>query len=235
MRVLTCGLKQSCLITGLDMRVLLLEDDWNLAQGLKAFLEAEGHVVDCCSRLLEALSLANEPYDAYLIDWQLPDGSGLDWVRRLRREGTPVPVIVLTARDLTADRVQGLDAGADDYIVKPFDPEELSARLRAVTRRSAGLNAPRQRFGDVEVDLHTRTVYLHGSTVAVTNREWAILEALVRRPGRLVAKSDLESLVHGLDGEVASNALEVHISALRRKLGRQRIETMRGMGYRVVP
>lgn len=194
-------------------------------------------MVDVCARLLEARALASEPYDAYLIDWQLPDGSGLDWVRKLRRDGALVPIIVLTARDLTSDRVQGLDAGADDYLVKPFDPEELSARVRAITRRAAGLTAPRERFGEVEVEveLGSRSEYIHQHRISLTGREWAVLEALVRRPGRLVSRADLESLVHGLDGEIASNALEVHISALRRKLGRHLIETVRGMGYRVVP
>jgi two-component system, OmpR family, response regulator len=217
------------------MRLLLLEDDQGLAQGLKAYLESDGHAVDWCQRVADARLLRTETYDAYLVDWQLPDGSGLDWVRELRRSGTPVPVIVLTARDLISDRVQGLDSGADDYLVKPFDPEELSARLRAVTRRAAGLSAPRQRFGAVEVDFTAKAAFVDDQMVALTAREWALLEALTRRAGRLVNKADLEGLVHGLDSDVASNTVEVHISSLRRKLGREFIETVRGMGYRVMP
>lgn len=217
------------------MRLLLLEDDRGLGEGLRAFLETDGHAVDWCLRLLDARSLQTETYDAYLVDWQLPDGSGLDWVRQLRRQGVHTPVIILTARDLIADRVQGLDTGADDYLVKPFDPEELCARVRAVTRRAAGMSSPRQRFGAVEIDLSTRTAYVNGVMARLTAREWALLEALARRAGRLVAKSDLEALVHGLEGEIASNSVEVHISNLRAKLGRDLIETVRGMGYRVVP
>ncbi len=217
------------------MRLLLLEDDRGLGEGLKAFLETDGHAVDWCQRLLEARSLHAETYDAFLVDWQLPDGSGVDWVHQLRRQGVKTPVIILTARDLIADRVQGLDTGADDYLVKPFDPEELCARVRAITRRAAGMSSPRQRFGSVEIDFSTRSVFVDAVMARLTAREWALLEALARRAGRLVAKADLESLVHGLEGEVASNSIEVHISNLRAKLGRDLIETVRGMGYRVVP
>ena len=125
------------------MRLLLLEDDVILGEGLRDFLRAEGHVVDWCQRLAQAEVLREEPYDALLVDWQLPDGSGLDWVRAIRRQGDGTPVLILTARDLLADRVRGLDTGADDYLVKPFDPEELSARIRAVRRRTAGSGSPR--------------------------------------------------------------------------------------------
>ncbi len=217
------------------MRLLLLEDDRGLGEGLKAFLESDGHAVDWCLRLLEARSLQSETYDAYLVDWQLPDGSGIEWVRQLRRQGVHTPVMILTARDLIADRVQGLDTGADDYLVKPFDPEELCARVRAITRRGAGMSSPRQRFGDVEIDFSSRAVYVSGIMAKLTAREWSLLEALARRAGRLVSKADLESLVHGLDGDVASNSVEVHISNLRAKLGREIVETVRGMGYRMVP
>jgi two-component system, OmpR family, response regulator len=142
--------------------------------------------------------------------------------------------MMLTARDLLEDRVRGLDAGADDYLVKPFAPEELSARLRAVSRRSgAGAAQARRRFGAVEVDLGARTAYRADLRIDLTAREWTVLEALVLRSGRIVQKADLEKLVHGLDSEVASNALEVHVSALRRKLGREVVETVRGLGYRM--
>ena len=143
-------------------------------------------------------------------------------------------MVVLTARDLLSDRVQGLDSGADDYLVKPFDPEELSARLRAVCRRVGGHAGAQLVFGLVQIDLATRTVLRDGQRVDLTIREWALTEALALRAGRVVAKSDLDGLVLGLDTEVTSNALEVHVSSLRKKLGRELIETVRGMGYRMV-
>jgi len=216
------------------MRLLLLEDDPILGLGLCTYLRADGHVVDWCQRVAQASALRNEGYDALLVDWQLPDGSGLDWVQALRRSGNKTPVVVLTARDLLSDRIRGLDSGADDYLVKPFDPEELSARIRAVRRRASGAADDRLQFGAVQVDLAARCAYVHGVRADLTAREWALTEALALRAGRIVAKADLESLVHGLDGEVASNALEVHVSSIRRKLGRELIETVRGMGYRLV-
>ena len=216
------------------MRLLLREDDAVLGSGLCTYLRADGHVVDWCQRVAQAAMLRGESYDALLVDWQLPDGSGLDWVRALRRAGDRTPVLVLTARDLLSDRVQGLDSGADDYLVKPFDPEELSARLRAVCRRASGHADARLVFGPVQVDLAARCAFRDGLRVDLTLREWALLEALALRAGRVVAKPDLDGLVLGLDAEVSSNALEVHVSSLRKKLGRETIETVRGMGYRLV-
>jgi two-component system OmpR family response regulator len=216
------------------MRLLLIEDDPTLGEGLRDFLRADGHRVDWCDSLAATDALRGEPYDALLVDWQLPDGSGLDWLRARRARGDPTPALMLTARDRLGDRITGLDAGADDYLVKPFAPEELSARLRAVSRRSgAGAAQARSRFGDVEVDLSACTAIAGGVRVELTAREWALLEALVLRSGRIVLKADLERLVLGFDSEVASNALEVHVSALRRKLGHELIETVRGRGYRI--
>jgi two-component system OmpR family response regulator len=215
------------------MRLLLLEDDHLLGEGLRDFLRADGHIVDWFVRLLDVVTLGSEPYDALLVDWQLPDGSGLDWVRRLRHQGITTPVLMLTARDLLADRVRGLDVGADDYLVKPFEPEELVARIRAVCRRSGGSASSRLSFGDVEIDLTARAAFVAGVRAALTAREWTVLEALVHRAGRIVPKSDLEALMLGFDKEVSSNALEVHISGIRRKLRADLIETVRGMGYRV--
>lgn len=216
------------------MRLLLLEDDRILGEGLRAYLSSEGHVVDWCQRLAEIIALRNEPYDVMLIDWQLPDGSGLDWVRSIRAHGVTTPVLILTARDLLSDRVRGLDTGADDYIVKPFDPEELAARIRAVRRRVAGAATSVLSFGPVEIDMAARIAWVGGTDAELTSREWALVEALALRAGRYVAKPDLEALMLGMDGEVSSNALEVHVSNIRRKLGRDFIETARGMGYRVV-
>jgi len=177
--------------------------------------------------------MAGEPFDALLVDWQLPDGSGLDWLRQRRGRGDRTPALMLTARDLLTQRIEGLDAGADDYLVKPFAPEELAARLRAVSRRSSGGADGHWRRAEVAVDLQARAATLAGVRVELTAREWAVLEALVLRAGRIVPKADLEKLVLGFEAELASNALEVHVSSLRRKLGRELIDTVRGLGYRV--
>ena len=219
------------------MRLLLIEDDELLGEGLRDFLRADGHTVDWARSLADVDAYRGEPFDAWLVDWQLPDGSGLDWLRGRRNRGQVTPALILTARDLLADRLHGLDSGADDYLVKPFAPEELVARLRAVCRRSAGSATARVRIGSeggaVEVDLAARCAWLGGQRAELTAREWAVLEALTLRAGRIVAKTELERLVMGFDAEVASNALEVHVSSLRRKLGREVVETVRGLGYRV--
>ncbi|WP_305748106.1 response regulator transcription factor [Leptothrix discophora] len=215
------------------MRLLLIEDDLILGEGLRDFLRSEGHVVDWCTRLSQAEGTRGEPYDGLLIDWQLPDGSGLAWLRALRSHGDHTPALVLTARDSLDDRIHGLDQGADDYLVKPFAPEELAARLRVVARRSAAAPQSRLTFGEVELDLHARAVWRAGERAELTAREWTVLEALALRAGRIVAKSDLDRLVLGMDSDVASNVVEVHISNLRRKLGRHLIDTVRGMGYRM--
>ncbi|HLO96483.1 MAG TPA: response regulator transcription factor [Burkholderiaceae bacterium] len=216
------------------MRLLLLEDDETLGEGLSGFLRLEGHVVDWFRTLLDAQTVASEPYDALLVDWQLPDGSGVDWVRRLRDRGESLPIIVLTARDRLQDRIQGLDSGADDYLVKPFRPEELAARLRALQRRRLGHGQARLRLGeDLELDLRGHVLMRGNEPVPLTAREWSLLEALVARQGRVVSKSDLEALCRGFESDIASNALEVHVFNLRRKIGRHAIETVRGLGYRV--
>ncbi len=213
------------------MRLLLLEDDATLGSGLRDYLRTEGHRVDWCRTLGEAAALRGEPFDALLVDWQLPDGSGLQWLRDQRACGAATPALMLTARDRLQDRIEGLDAGADDYLVKPFAPEELVARLRAIGRRIAGGGTSMRHFGNLCVDLAARTVRKDDARVDLTAREWSVLEALVLRAGRIVPKTDLERLVLGFDSELASNALEVHVSSLRRKLGRDLIETVRGLGY----
>jgi two-component system OmpR family response regulator len=221
------------------MRLLLLEDDALLGEGLRDYLRSEGHVVEWCTHLAEAHLIEDELFDALLVDWQLPDGSGVDWIRARRALGDARPVLLLTARDRLADRIRGLDGGADDYLVKPFAPEEMMARLRAVLRRAtATTTAPKLSIGGILVDLAGRGAWRvqddgGEERVDLTAREWAVLEALVRRAGRVVTKSELDRLVLGLDAQVQSNTLEVHVSALRRKLGRDLIETVRGLGYRV--
>jgi two-component system OmpR family response regulator len=217
------------------MRVLLLEDDPLLGEGLRDYLRAEDVVVDWCTSIAQAqAAIQGEPFDAWLVDWQLPDGSGLLWLGRQRKLGATTPAIMLTARETVGDRIQGLEGGADDYLVKPFAPEELVARLRACLRR----HQPRvaQLAGGVTLDWVAREPRLEGVRIDLTAREWAVLEALAQRAGRWVSKSDLERLVLGFDGaQASSNALEVHVSNLRRKLGRDWVESQRGLGYRAVP
>jgi two-component system OmpR family response regulator len=215
------------------MRLLLIEDDDILGEALRDYLHAEGHAVDWFRSLKEADAARHGTFDAWLLDWQLPDGSGLDWLRARRAEGETTPALMLTARDRLVDRVLSLDGGADDYLIKPFAPEELAARLRAVCRRSAGAADARLRAGDVLIDLRARAVFRDDQRVELTAREWALLEALTLRSGRIVLKGELERLVHGFDVEITSNALEVHISSLRKKLGRDVIDTVRGLGYRL--
>jgi two-component system, OmpR family, response regulator len=217
------------------VRLLLLEDDTILGEALRDYLRAEGHAVDWFTRIEHAQHAVSEPYDALLVDWQLPDGSGVAWVRKLRDRGITIPALVLTARDRLADRIQGLDEGADDYIVKPFAPEELVARIRAVRRRSSARGAPRVRFGALEVDASERAVYRDGTLVDLTQREWTLLDALAARSGRVVSKADLEALLAGFDGHMSGNTLEVHVHNLRRKLGHEAILTVRGRGYQIRP
>lgn len=216
------------------MRLLLIEDDDLLGEGLRDFLQAEGHLVDWAHRLDEAAAFRGEPYDAWLVDWQLPDGSGLQWLRNQRLRDQDTPALLLTARDRLADRVLGLDSGADDYLVKPFAPEELVARLRAVCRRSARAAQSRITLGEVEIDLASHAVWRQGAVVELTAREWALLQALLLRAGRIVPRGDLERLVLGSESDVSSNTIEVHLSSLRRKLGRGLVETVRGLGYRLI-
>ena len=217
------------------MRLLLLEDDPILGEGLRDFLRHEGHVVDWALRLLDVAQYSKVRYDALLVDWQLPDGSGLAWVKTLRATGDTTPVLMMTARDLLEDRITGLDTGVDDYLVKPFRPEELAARIRAVRRRVVGSASSRMVFGNIEIDLATKTASVAHVPADLTAREWALLEALVLRAGQFVSKGELDRLLNGGEAQVeaTSNALEVHVHNLRRKLGREAIDTVRGRGYRI--
>lgn len=215
------------------MRVLLLEDDAILGEALRDFLRSDGHVVDWLRNLAGARAVEREPFDLLLVDWNLPDGSGVSWLTALRANGRSTPAIILTARDRLTDRIEGLDSGADDYLVKPFAPEELSARIRALTRRLNGEASRQLCFGEVRIDLTRHEAHSAGALVTLTAREWAVLEALALRAGRIVSKADLDALVNGFDGESSSNTLEVHVSRLRRKLSPTLIETVRGLGYRI--
>jgi two-component system OmpR family response regulator/two-component system response regulator QseB len=214
------------------MRLLLIEDDRMIGEGLRQALRLEGLAVDWVyDAQAAAATLASERFDAVLLDVGLPKGSGLDVLRGLRARGDATPVIVITARDALEDRVAGLDAGADDYLVKPFELEELNARLRAVMRRHAGRAAPQLEHEGVTLDPATRQVTLDGQPVLLSAREFALLEALMQRPGAMLSRAQLEDRLYGWGEEVESNAVTVYIHQLRKKLGADFIHNMRGVGY----
>lgn len=216
------------------MRVLIVEDDAGIASGLAATLKAAGYAVDVCGTLGQAsAALQVEAFDLVLLDLNLPDGDGIDWLRRLRASGQPMPVLIMTARDALPDRVAGLDQGADDYIVKPFEPEELLARMRVALRRSEGRASPVLHHGDLEVDPAGRTVRRAGQPVTLRAKEFALLMVLLRASGQVVTRQRLEEALYGFDEALESNALEVHMHHLRRKLGEGLVKTVRGVGYYV--
>lgn len=219
------------------MRVLIVEDDVGIASGLTATLRAAGYAVDVCASLAPAWSAVSvEDFDLVLLDLNLPDGDGLTWLNRLRqsRQGRPrsdLPVLIMTARDALPDRVAGLDEGADDYLVKPFEPDELLARMRVALRRSAGQASPVLRHGELEVDPAAHTVKRAGQLVPVRAKEFALLLTLLRASGQVLSRARLEEALYGFGDALESNALEVHIHHLRRKLGDDLVKTVRGVGY----
>ena len=216
------------------MRILLVEDDTILGAAVRDHIAAEGHSADWVGRLDRAAEhLDAAVYDLVLLDLMLPDGRGIAFLRTLRRRGDVTPVIILTALDQISDRIEGLNAGADDYLTKPFDLAELSARLAAVARRYCGNPNPLVTLGELEIDLATRTVLRAGRRVDLTQREWALFEALVQRPGQVISKAQLEDRLYAFGAEVESNTIEVHVSRLRKKLGAGAVETLRGIGYRL--
>ena len=216
------------------MRLLLVEDDSMIGAAAQQGLRGEGHTVDWVRDGREAeLAVGNGVYDLVLLDLGLPRRDGLSILKGLRAKGENVPVLIVTARDAVSDRIAGLDAGADDYLVKPFDLDELSARVRAVLRRRAGRADSVMRRGALELDTATRRVTWKGKEVALSAREYALLEALADRPGAFLTRAQLEERLYGWDEEIASNAVEVHIHALRRKLEPGLIRNVRGMGYTV--
>ncbi|WP_339071343.1 response regulator transcription factor [Pseudomonas idahonensis] len=218
------------------MRVLLVEDAAGLGDAVREQIADDGHAVDWVQRLEQArASVASTPYDLILLDLMLPDGRGLEFLRQRRSAGDVTPVIILTAQDQISERIAGLNAGADDYLVKPFDLFELSARVAAVARRYSGNPNPQIRLGELQVDLSARTVQRGGTIIDLTAREWAVFEAFVQRPSALLSKSQLEERLYAFGAEIESNTIEVYVSRLRKKLGRELIETVRGMGYRLMP
>jgi len=220
------------------MRLLLVEDDAMLGSALRAGLRQDGHAVDWVRSANEADTAwiaagKAVAYDAVVLDLGLPDGSGLDLLKRARQRRLATPVLIATARDRVADRIAGLDAGADDYMVKPIDLDELAARLRAIERRVAGRSEPAIVVGDIVVEPATRTVLRGGEPVDLTARELAVLLALARRPGATVSREQLVEALYGWEESIESNAIDVHIHHLRRKLGADVIETQRGLGWRL--
>lgn len=214
------------------MRVLLAEDDPALGRALADGLRRLGHTVDWIADGAQAAAaLADNAYAAAVLDWNLPRASGPQIIAGMRRRKDATPVLLLTARDELADRVAGLDAGADDYVVKPVHLDELAARLRALLRRADGQPEPMLRLGALTVNPAARSATLTGAALELTAREYALLELLARHPGRAYSRSQLEDALYGWGSEVASNAIEVHIHHLRQKLGSDWIRTLRGIGY----
>ena len=216
------------------MRVLLAEDDAMIGAAVRDRLRGQGFAVDWVrdGRAADA-ALTDDVYDLLLLDLGLPGRDGLAVLKALRGRGSTLPVVILTARDAVDDRVAGLDAGADDYVVKPFDLKELEARLRAVLRRRAGSASSVIEHGRLSLDLGSHELRRDGVPVPVSPREFALLHALLERPGRILSRAQLEERLYGWGEEVGSNVVEVHIHSLRRKLGADLIRNVRGVGYRI--
>jgi len=216
------------------VRVLLVEDDDLLGEAVRDGLRQEGYVVDWVQDGGAALAaLSTTAFNALVLDLGLPRTDGLSVLRWLRHGGRSTPVVIVTARDRVADRIAGLDAGADDYLIKPFDIEELGARLRAITRRAEGCAETVLTSGDVVLDLRQRVVTFQGEPAALTAREYAVVELLMRKAGCLVTRAEIEEELYGFEDDIASNAIEVHIHNLRRKLGQRFITNLKGRGYRI--
>lgn len=216
------------------MRLLLIEDDAMIGDSVRKALRQEGFTVDWLKDGKSAeLALDEHVHDLMLLDLGLPKKDGIEVLQTLRRKGNPIPVLVLTARDAVPDRVAGLDAGADDYLVKPFDLDELSARIRALLRRNAGRTESLMRHANLTLNPATREVTLDGNPVALSAREYALLAALLDRPGIVLSVAQLQEKVYGWDDDVGSNTIEVYIHSLRKKLGTELIKNVRGVGYMI--
>jgi two-component system response regulator QseB len=214
------------------MRVLLVEDDLDLGEAIRVALKPEGYTVDWVQDGASALhALSHESFEVAILDLGLPRMDGLEVLARLRAAANPVPVLVLTARDASADRIAGLDAGADDYLVKPFVVDELKARLRALLRRSFNRPQTALEYREVRLDPATQEVSCRGRPVVLQRKEFLLLHQLLSQPGRVFTRDKLEQVLYGWNEEVESNALEVHVHHLRRKLFPELIRTVRGVGY----
>ncbi|WP_296099873.1 response regulator transcription factor [uncultured Agrobacterium sp.] len=216
------------------MRVLLVEDDHVLGEALRDHVAAANHAVDWFQTLSEATAATQTvSYGLILLDLRLPDGEGLTLLRTLRKANNPVPVIILTAHDQVSDRIEGLNAGADDYLVKPFNLGELTARMLAVSRRYEGRSTPIVRLPGIEIDQAAKSITVNDRLLSLSAREWAVLEKLVERPGALVSKAQLQETLYEFGAEIESNTVEVYVSRLRKKIGSDRVETVRGLGYTI--
>jgi two-component system response regulator QseB len=217
------------------MRLLLVEDDAMLGEAVQRVLRHESFAVDWAQDAEEAeLALDASPYDLVLLDLGLPGKNGLEVLHDLRKKKISVPVIILTARDAVSDRIAGLDSGADDYLVKPFDPDELAARIRALLRRREGRVEPVITFGPLTLNPSTHELYCQERQIRLSLREFSLLSLLLERPGATISREQLEKRLYGWNEEVESNAIEVHIHNLRKKLGYNLIRTIRGIGYMMV-
>ena len=218
----------------MPMRILLTEDDTMIGEVVLDALRAQGWAVDWVKDgSMAETALATTPYDLLVLDLGLPRKDGLEVLRNLRARRQRLPVLVTTARDAVAQRVAGLDAGADDYIVKPYDLDELLARIRALHRRADGRAEPVYRRGDVTINTSTREATLAGQPVSLSAREWAVLEPLLARPGRILSRTQLEEKLYSWRDDISSNAVEVYVHGVRKKLGADLIENQRGLGYLV--
>lgn len=216
------------------MHILVIEDNPDLVANLVDYLEGRGHVLEAAYDGWSGLQQAMDgPFDAVVLDLMLPGIDGVEVCRRLREAGRSLPVLMLTARDTLEDKLQGFAGGADDYLVKPFDLDELNARVAAVARRATGDPSPVVRMGEIEIDQTGREIRRDGQRIDITGREWAVLDQLLGRRNRIVTKEQIEEALYPFGAEIESNAIEVHVSRLRKKLGRDFIETVRGVGYRL--
>lgn len=217
------------------MKMLVVEDLPSLLDAISIHLRRHGFAVDAVGSLSLARGFfKSSHYDGVFLDLALPDGNGLDFLRELRQQGFSTPVIVMTAKDQISERIKGLEFGADDYIVKPFDLDEAVARFHAVLRRYQGATSSKIKLGLFEIDKMNHRLLKNDQEIQLTAKEWSIVERLTRYPGAVVSKEDLEETLFSIDQEVISNTLEVHISRIRRKIGKAHIETLRNLGYRFI-
>lgn len=216
------------------MRLLLVEDEEMLGSALQQGLINDNYPTDWVTTAANAkVALRQDDYDLLLLDIKLPDGSGLDLLQTLRSQGEALPILIITARDSVTQRIEGLNLGADDYMVKPFDYDELLARIQAIYRRSQGRHSEQLVYGDIVFDADSKAVTKNGEAIKLSARELAILQLLLENVGRVLSKQKLEGKLYNWEMGVESNTIEVHISNLRKKLGRELIKTIRGLGYTI--